>query len=103
MTDAIFDGELKHIVKEGYKMLSDINMLRTAVALPKKFGRPLAEILIGLNVDEDAEEKRVENNEKAKAGNTKYTYQPLTKISWRNASQKPPKSKWGLGEVDEGL
>jgi len=102
MTDAIFDGELKHIVKEGYKMLSDIAMLRAAVALPKKFGRPLAEILIGLNVDEDAEATRVEENEKAKAGNTKYTYKPLTKINWRNANQKPKGSKL-FGDVDEGL
>ena len=102
MTDSVFDGELKHITKEGYKMLSDINMLRFAVALPKKFGSPLAEILIGLNVDEDAEEKRVEDNEKSKTKPDKYAYKPLTKINWRTKNDKPKKSML-FGEVDEGL
>jgi hypothetical protein len=103
MVDAIFDGELKHIIDKGYKMLWDVAMLRMAVALPKKFGKPLAEILIGLNVDEDAEEARVKNNEKAKTDTKgKYTFQPLTKVSWRTKNDKPKKSTF-FGEVDEGL
>ena len=52
IVDAIFDGELGHIVDKGYKMLYDINMLRTALALPRITGATPAEILIGLKVDE---------------------------------------------------
>jgi hypothetical protein len=102
MVDAVFDGELKHIVKMGYKMLSDINMLRAAIALPDNFGKSPAEILIGLKVNEDAEEKRAENNEKAKEKPNKYTYQPLTKIEWRKENEKPEGSKL-FGTPDEGL
>jgi hypothetical protein len=109
MVDAMFDGQMKHITDKGYKMLYDANMLRMALALPKKFGSPPAEILIGIKVDEDAEEKRTDNNKKYweykgtdKEASKGYKYQPLTKLNWRT-EKEPHKDSTFFGNPDKGL
>jgi len=94
MVNALFEGEVAHIYKKGYEMIQDATMLRTALAIPYKFGKPAEEILIGLKVDNDTEKARV-------AGG-----QPLTKLEWRTENEpQPPLKVMGLsfGKPDEEL
>jgi len=88
MVESMFDGEVKHMGKMGYDMILDAQMLRLALALNKKFGKSMEEVLIGLNINEKEEKKRVEKGD------------PLTKITWRTEKEKP---KYTLGSVDDGL
>jgi hypothetical protein len=77
MVTTIFEQDTSYMEKQGYYFLKDPKMLLSAVALPYRFGKPPEEILIGLNVDDDAEKSRVKKG------------LPLTKIEWRTAQQKP--------------
>jgi len=88
MVESAFDGEVKHMGKMGYDLIQDAQMLRLALALNKKFGKPLEEVLIGLNVDEDKEKKRIKEG------------LSLTKITWRTDKEKP---NYRVGNVDDGL
>jgi hypothetical protein len=82
MVKAVFDGDITPIKDAEYPFF-DIKMLWGGLAHPHRFGKPPAESLIGLKVDEN-EEKRVKNK------------QPLTKIVWRTKNDKGDLMKKGF-------
>src|SRR6185437_14490516 len=59
MVKTVFEQDTQYMEKQGYYFLKDPKMLLSAIALPFRFGKPPEEILIGLNVDDDAEKSRV--------------------------------------------
>jgi hypothetical protein len=94
MVNACFNRKVTEIYKKGYEMIQDVTMLRTALAIPYRFGKKPEVILIGLKVDDASEKDRVANS------------RPLTRIDWRKKGEAPEAIKIfgvSLGKPDPKL
>jgi hypothetical protein len=82
MTEAVFTGDMDILEEQDYDWLCNHDFLLTALSLPKKFGSPPEEILIGVKEDKKGERKRKEERVKYESSSGKKgSIIPLTKFT----------------------